>query len=919
MGSTNSVINHIKSIPRWTVGGLMVLLVGLSLFGPLQSAWLWQTQPEAYIERTDRELTSAAEGVVLQQVNRLQVLAREIARTPCLRGGDFREDLHHLRSCLRAERITLGARQGFALYAPDGRLMTGMGEGWDRPFPTFSPAVFGADQDSVWTLHVKTPITGSLPEERGFVVVSTRIRTPSAVRAALPWRLDDQIRRTIGRPVRLQSTPVDDEVGRQLRIHLMPAPTAWYASRLQTQGWGRVLGWLSMWGLFVVWRYRRRWVVLARRRPLLLLASALSIRVLLVVTEIPDRFQSGKRPLAPLFDPAHLGSGLGIGWTDTVGGIWVTLALLWLVFEFLRAGGRYRWGDHASHGSWTGIVLLGAAWLLAVDVALRLPMALGSRLDGAVQLVDLVAGWSSMLCIYVAHSISRAVLPRWGRAPGTGRSQEMIVTLLVAIAIAGSIAVRASGDLLGGVLALGRLLLVLPFWVLGSWLWHGLRTWWHPRGARVRMGMDTDVRTYWGVRFLWIGAILYLVLGGLGTWFLQAQHEQYVLERAHDLSQRPPPDTPSPSRVFRLDPPDPGIDLRFDTRQPVSVIRHRLPVGGVWWMGVQMAQADGTRAYQVVQAPPALASADLYLSQSLGVLWGGLLVLIVLLWLWLTWQVWTWSRPMVALAASLRSYSVDAQTSFPLPERRDEWFAVVSALNDALEQLVRHRELRAQRARETAWRDMARHVAHDLSNPLTPIKLRLQHLQSRAKDAAERDALGGLVRQVDGLAELAKSFQWLAEGKATVASSVVLSDMVQEEVDARMDLMQGRLTAEIEPVAARMLDAPAWRRVIQNLLTNAQQATEHGGSIQVSLQEVPGEGLVLRVADQGVGIAPEIRSRIFEPRFTTRSAGTGHGLAMVRQIVLAHGGTVTLEDDNAWTVFRVVLSPLVRDAPEASS
>lgn len=336
-------------------------------------------------------------------------------------------------------------------------------------------------------------------------------------------------------------------------------------------------------------------------------------------------------------------------------------------------------------------------------------------------------------------------------------------------------------------------------------------------------------------------------------------------------------------------------------------------------MGVQMAQADGTQAYQVVHAPPALASADLYLSQSLGVLWGGLLVLIVLLWLWLTWQVWTWSRPMVALAASLRSYSVDAQTSFSLPERRDEWFAVVSALNDALEQLVRHRELRAQRARETAWRDMARHVAHDLSNPLTPIKLRLQHLQSRAKDAAEREALGGLVRQVDGLAELAKSFQWLAEGKATVASWVVLSDMVQEEVDARMDLMQGRLTAEIEPVAARMLDAPAWRRVIQNLLTNAQQATEHGGSIQVSLQEVLDEGLVLRVADQGVGIAPEIRSRIFEPRFTTRSAGTGHGLAMVRQIVLAHGGTVTLEDDNAWTVFRVVLPPLVQDAPEASS
>ena len=919
MGSTNSVINHIKSVPRWTVGGSIWLLVGLSLLGPLRDAWMWQTQTEAYIDRTDRELVAAAEGVVMQQVNRLQVLGREIARTPCLRGGRFSDDFQQLRSCLRAERIALGARQGFALYGPEGHLTMGMGAGWELPLPTLSPAVFGTDRDSVWTLHVKTPISGTLPEERGFVVVSTRIRTPSADGAELPWRLDDQIRRTIGRPVRLQSIPVVTQVGRQLRIHLLPASKNWYASQVETRVWGRILGWITLWGLFVIWRYRRQWVVLARRRPLLLLASALAVRAVLVATDIPGRFQSGKQPLAPLFDPAHLDGGLGIGWTNTVGGAWVTLVLLWTVFWFLRAGGRYRWAHHASQRSWAGIVILGAAWLLAIAIVLRLPVTLGSRLDGAVQLVDLAAGWLAMLCVYVAQLISRDVLPRRGAAPSPGRSQELMVTLLLAIVIAGSIALRASGDLLGGVLALGRLLLLLPFWGLGSWLWRGLRARRYPQGRRGRPVLDTDVRTYWGVRFLWVGAILYLVLGGLGTWFLQAQHEQYIIERAYDLSRRAPSEIPSSSRTFLVDPLDPGIDLRFDTGAPVSVIRHRLPEGGVWWMGFQMEALDGTRLYQVWEAPPALTSADRYLSQSLGVLWGGLLVLIVLLWLWLTWHVWSWSRPMVALAASLRSYTVDRLTPFSVPQRRDEWYAVVSALNDALAQLERHRELRAQRARETAWRDMARHVAHDLSNPLTPIKLRLQHLQARTGSAAEKEALGGLVRQVDGLAELAKSFQWLAEGRATVASSVVLSDLLREEVDARTELLQGRLTADIEPVAARMLDAPAWRRVIQNLLTNAQQATEDGGSIRVSLQESPHEGLVLRVADQGDGVAPDHRSRIFEPRFTTRTSGTGHGLAMVRQIVVAHGGTVSLEDDDAWTVFRVVLPPFVSASSEPSS
>ena len=225
---------------------------------------------------------------------------------------------------------------------------------------------------------------------------------------------------------------------------------------------------------------------------------------------------------------------------------------------------------------------------------------------------------------------------------------------------------------------------------------------------------------------------------------------------------------------------------------------------------------------------------------------------------------------------------------------------VVIALDDVTD------ELRAERV--LAWGEMARQVAHEVKNPLTPIKLSIQHVR-RAWDDDHPDFEEILVRnadamlgEIDRLAEIAQSFsRFGAPGAQDVPLASVLLDEVIEEVmvlyggaTSRVRFSQ-ELDPDLPPVVARTAEL---KEVLVNLLENARLAGEEGTSVVISGRRgVLPDTVMLQVTDDGVGIPEDVLPRIFEPQFSTRSKGSGLGLAIVQRVVRAWGGSVEVESE----------------------
>jgi signal transduction histidine kinase len=206
--------------------------------------------------------------------------------------------------------------------------------------------------------------------------------------------------------------------------------------------------------------------------------------------------------------------------------------------------------------------------------------------------------------------------------------------------------------------------------------------------------------------------------------------------------------------------------------------------------------------------------------------------------------------------------------------------------------LSHERELEAERAR--TWVGMARRVAHELKNPLTPMRFALHTLQRSAPDREDaREALEVMEAESARLEELARTFAQLGR----------MPEGPMSAVDVR-EMLEYLMRTHLPPRVAGGLRAPdalppvlghhdALSRAFANLLLNAGDAVAQRGEGTVSVEARAGEGEVeVCVLDDGPGIAPENVERVWEPDFTTKSRGTGLGLALVRQTVQAHGGRV---------------------------
>ena len=203
-------------------------------------------------------------------------------------------------------------------------------------------------------------------------------------------------------------------------------------------------------------------------------------------------------------------------------------------------------------------------------------------------------------------------------------------------------------------------------------------------------------------------------------------------------------------------------------------------------------------------------------------------------------------------------------------------------------------------------------VAHEVRNPLAGIRSTVQlweRLPDRARTPASMTAVIGAVDQLDGLIARLLHFA-RADGNErqpvdlgqVVAESL---DLVQAQADSQNAILERDLTPGLPPVPGAV---NALRQVVLNLLTNALQAMPNGGRLRCSTRLRPEGAIELRVEDSGHGVAEADRPRLFEPFFTTRSEGTGLGLALGREIVVGHGGRIELESSGPdGSVFVVVL------------
>src|SRR5919109_1251451 len=250
------------------------------------------------------------------------------------------------------------------------------------------------------------------------------------------------------------------------------------------------------------------------------------------------------------------------------------------------------------------------------------------------------------------------------------------------------------------------------------------------------------------------------------------------------------------------------------------------------------------------------------------------------------------------------------------------------ALRQALRELAtaldaaRERELEAERLR--AFREVARRVAHEIKNPLTSMRIAVDQLRRTLQDSqavvgghadetasgpgragVAMDVMQSETERLERLAREFSDFGRLPEGpKSEVDLVDLLMDLGKSAVPPEGAV---RVRANGEPCKVLGHYDPL-RRAFANLLRNASEAMPGGGAIDVGVTR-DGGGLVVTIADHGPGVPDELRQQVFEPYFTTKQDGTGLGLALVRQTIEAHNGTITVSDTpGGGATFSIVLS-----------
>ena len=270
--------------------------------------------------------------------------------------------------------------------------------------------------------------------------------------------------------------------------------------------------------------------------------------------------------------------------------------------------------------------------------------------------------------------------------------------------------------------------------------------------------------------------------------------------------------------------------------------------------------------------------------------------------------------PLRHLSEKMSGYSFGKSDNRMQYEYDDEVGELVSHYNAMADSLEEAGRRLAQSERDSAWRTMARQIAHEIKNPLTPMKLTIQQLQ-RTKGTERFDeyfdrSTRVLLEQMDSLSRIASSFSTFAKIPDVEVNDVDIAEKLSSAIALFAHNDSDTAVRYIGPdsgVTARA-DREQITEVFTNILKNALQALEGqtDGEVIVVLQD-GAKDVSISFSDNGPGIAPDIRDRIFMPNFTTKSTGTGLGLAISKNIVEGSGGKISFETSEKGTKFLVCL------------
>jgi nitrogen fixation/metabolism regulation signal transduction histidine kinase len=262
--------------------------------------------------------------------------------------------------------------------------------------------------------------------------------------------------------------------------------------------------------------------------------------------------------------------------------------------------------------------------------------------------------------------------------------------------------------------------------------------------------------------------------------------------------------------------------------------------------------------------------------------------------------------------ATKRAAEGDLDVRVPV-RGRDEIGGLSDSFNSMLDEIQRGRDRIVYLEKVSSWQEIARRLAHEIKNPLTPIQLAVQELHKtyRGDDEHFREKLQDSVEivreEVESLRHMVQTFSEFAKLPSVHTESTDLNEFVTEFLKHNLQYSDSVHFFPAKDQVWVQLDHILMGRVLTNLINNGLEASPEAARLEVHIVAGPGWG-TLRIVDHGKGMTEDVREQMFQPYFTTKAQGTGLGLAIVKKIVLQHGGEISvLDGEESGTVVDVRL------------
>lgn len=283
------------------------------------------------------------------------------------------------------------------------------------------------------------------------------------------------------------------------------------------------------------------------------------------------------------------------------------------------------------------------------------------------------------------------------------------------------------------------------------------------------------------------------------------------------------------------------------------------------------------------------------------------------------------TQPLEMIQEKMKLVRIDKLNEKIKWRSRDELGQLVDQYNKLLDQLQESAELLARSERELAWREMAKQVAHEIKNPLTPMRLSIQYLerawQENDPDIDEKikNTTQTIINQIDTLSTIASAFSDFANMPVSTPTPQLVSEIIAETIMLfdKIDTISFRFIDHTHGKAMVNIDQDSFRRALTNLIKNSIQAIgkKKDGKIDFELS-IHDQSCYIVISDNGKGMSSDEAAKVFTPNFTTKSSGMGLGLTMVKNIVHTAGGSISFSTEpDKGTMFTIVLPTVTSTQP----